>query len=174
MHSTFFNRTRYWFEEKILEPARTLTQYQFSLSAAVGIWGGIFPIPAMTTVATLIITSVIFVREFNPAMTGIALAVNFLLAPMQLLCMPLFLGIPSRIAGLPSCNFINFLEWFKTKKIYQMFSSFGLCMLWAAITWAVLAPVCIKFLRVSIEHAAQVMFIRTELKKSKTSSVRLV
>ena len=143
---------RKWVNEKLISPARSLAPRQVGLAVAVGFYGGIFPIPACSTFATLALCSAILKSSFNPAMTTIAISINLAATPVQLMFMPVFLDLPSRFAGLPSCNVSDLVTSMKTKPVLETVSSFGSGMIWATLAWGILAPVSILALRFLIAY----------------------
>ena len=138
---------RAWVKEKLIVPAKSLNGAQLGLAAGVGFWGGIFPIPALSTFATIGLCSMILSSMFNPAMTTIAISLNLAVTPLQLMFMPVFLDLPSRIAGLPTCSVSDLVHSIKNNPLLETCGTFGLCMIWATIAWALLAPLTIYWIR---------------------------
>lgn len=62
---------------------------QLGRCTSVGVWGGIFPVPAVTTVVTLFLLWAL-PTNFSPPEKGLAIAFNLLVAPLQFLVMPIF------------------------------------------------------------------------------------
>mmetsp|Transcript_58848 Transcript_58848/g.137449 ORF Transcript_58848/g.137449 Transcript_58848/m.137449 type:complete len:177 (+) Transcript_58848:125-655(+) len=83
-------------ERKVVQPCREMTVRQTLVAAAVGAWGGLFPIPPTTSPATV---ASIFLyqkgvperQKFNAPMWGIAMFVNELITPICILCSPGFM-----------------------------------------------------------------------------------
>mmetsp|Transcript_6544 Transcript_6544/g.11368 ORF Transcript_6544/g.11368 Transcript_6544/m.11368 type:complete len:179 (+) Transcript_6544:116-652(+) len=83
-------------EQKILQPCREMTVRQTFVAAAVGAWGGLFPIPPTTSPAT--VASILLYQRgvpagqrFNAPMWGIAMFLNELITPLCILCTPGFM-----------------------------------------------------------------------------------
>lgn len=152
---------RKWLEEKLITPARTLDGNKVGFSAAVGFWGGIFPIPAMSTLATLGMTSVIFRSHFNPAMTTIALSINLAATPIQLFLLPFFMGMRSYLVVDGTCSVSDLFQSMKTNPILETGASFGVCLLWAVAFWVLLAPPALFVLRQAIQSILAIKMNRT-------------
>ena len=129
-----------WFDTKLITPAKSLSASQVGLSLGVGFWGGVFPIPALSTFATLFLCSVIMTSAFNPAMTTIAIAINLIATPLQIALMPLFMDLPSWYTPLPSCSVSDLLHSIRNEPILTTTRTFGSCMVWAVVAWVVLGP----------------------------------
>ena len=143
---------RNWVTEKFVTPANTLSALQIGLSVAIGIWGGVFPIPALSTFATLALCTAILANMFNAAMTTIAVAVNVIVTPLQFLLMPRFMNLPSILTGSASCSISDLMESIKTKSLLETSSSFGLCLVWGVFAWAVSAPLAIFAIRAFVAY----------------------
>ena len=132
-----------WVQNKLVFPAKSLTGSQIGLASGVGFWGGVFPIPALSTFATLFLSSVLMASAFNPAMTTIAIAINLVVTPIQIGLMPVFMDLPSMVAPLPSCSVSDLLYSIRNEPISNTIKTFGSCMFWAVVSWIVLAPLVI-------------------------------
>jgi hypothetical protein len=137
------SRVRNWINTKFIVPASTLRPQEVGLSLAVGIWGGIFPIPALSTFATVFLCSTVLFSMFNTAMTTIALSVNLAVTPLQLLFMPIFLSF----VGFPISSASDVVDMVKSQSILESISSFGKGFMYASGLWAVLAPVMILIIQ---------------------------
>lgn len=133
------SKVRQWLNEKFVIPARSLSHSQIGLSLGVGLWGGIFPIPACSTFATVFLCSTVLVSLFNAAMTTITLSINFAVTPIQFMLIPVFLG---RV-GMPVSSAGELLDMIKGQSWGETISSFGKSFMYASLLWAVLAPVAI-------------------------------
>lgn len=132
-----------WFQTKLVSPAKSLTGSQIGLASGVGFWGGVFPIPALSTFATVFLSSVLMASAFNPAMITIAIAINVIVTPVQLGLMPVFMDLASMVTNLPGCSVSDLLFSIRNEPISNTIKTFGSCMFWAVVAWAVLAPVVI-------------------------------
>ena len=144
-----------WLNEKLVTPAKSLSGSQVGLAVGVGFWGGVFPIPACSTFATLALCSTILFSMFNPAMTTIAISINLAVTPLQLVLMPVFMDMPSKFTSLPSCSVSDLIDSIKNQPLIHTTKTFGACMVWATVAWAVLAPMTIVAFRVVFASAAK-------------------
>jgi hypothetical protein len=150
---------------KLIQPAKTLAPGDIGLAAAVGFYGGVFPVPAVSTGATLAMCYGPLRARYNPAMLSITLVFNAIATPFQLLLMPTFMNLPYNCVNIPkvketiklylpdwmtkmtenieSCNVADFVEAVKVKPISEVVIKFGSSMVWASFAWASLAPFAI-------------------------------
>ncbi len=133
------SKVNQWLNDKFVVPARSLSHSQIGLALGVGLWGGIFPIPACSTFATVFLCSTILISMFNTAMTTISLSVNLAVTPVQFMLIPVFLGI----VGMPVSNAGDLLNMIKGQTWGETMSSFGKSFMYASLLWAVLAPLII-------------------------------
>ena len=138
---------RTWIHAKLILPAQSLTPSQVGLTTAVGVYGGIFPIPACSTFAALALCSVIFRSSFNPTMTTLALSLNLAATPFQLMMMPVFMDMPSRLWSGPKCDVSGLLTSVRENPISETVSTFGSCLVWATLVWLLFAPIFILVVR---------------------------
>jgi hypothetical protein len=146
---------RNFFMERIVKPSIAASAHQIGLSVAVGIWGGIFPVPAMATAVTVFLCTIVLFKFFNSGMTTIAVALNVLLTPIQLVCMPLFMDLPHRILGFPACSVESFMYHMNNRPFMETIRTFGSCMIWAVVTWSVLALPLIFIVAVTVGRVVQ-------------------
>lgn len=133
------SKVKQWLNDKFVVPARSLSHTQIGLSLAVGIWGGIFPIPACSTFATVFLSSMILASFFNAAMTTIAFSVNIAATPAQFMLIPSFLAA----VGLRVNNAGELVDMIKSQTWGETMTSFGKSFVYATILWAIIAPVAI-------------------------------
>ena len=72
----------------MITPASELEANEISLSVSIGLWGGVFPVPAVTTFATILLAAILRVSATQKAL---AFTFNMLATPLQLLSMPSFI-----------------------------------------------------------------------------------
>jgi hypothetical protein len=135
-----------WMNEKFVTPGKLLSPVQIGLAVAVGVWGGIFPIPTLSTFATLAFVSVLG-KRFNTAMSSIAIAVNLLVTPLQFMGMPFFLSLPAKFSSLAPCSVGDLMTSIKEKPLLETCTTFGTCMFWAVVGWGTLSAPAIFMLR---------------------------
>mmetsp|Transcript_24808 Transcript_24808/g.36589 ORF Transcript_24808/g.36589 Transcript_24808/m.36589 type:complete len:169 (+) Transcript_24808:34-540(+) len=97
------SKVREWFQESILEPASHMEISDILQCVAIGLWGGVFPIPGITTFATI---ALLFCSPFrvNGTMKAFSLAVNMLATPIQFAMMPLFLQLGNMLMPNMLCE----------------------------------------------------------------------
>jgi hypothetical protein len=154
------DRITNWIHKEIVTPARGLNGDQIALSVAVGIWGGVFPVPAMSTFATFGLTSFVFGALFNPAMITIAVSLNLAVTPVQVSLVPFFMGFRSFVGFNGTCNVSDLVESVKTVPFLESIATFGTCLLWGVLFWALLAPFSIFGIRVLFRIIASVRKIK--------------
>lgn len=106
--------------------------------------------PACSTFATLAFCSVIMKSSFNPTMTTIAISLNLAATPLQLMCMPVFMDIPSKFGIDLECNVSDLITSVKTQPFSDTVATFGSCLLWAVLVWIILAPLMIIGIRFGV------------------------
>lgn len=137
-----------WLAVNLVVPARSMKRDDVFFAAIVGFWGGIFPIPGASTLATLGIAALV---KCSPPQASVAVAVNILVMPVQIFLMPLFMMLPNTIFhGLSHCGVSKFLESFKSMTFVKLLESFGVCMLRGICAWVMLAVVFIAIFRAAI------------------------
>ena len=105
-----FQRMSQWLTVKLIQPAKTLHPDDIGLAAAVGLYGGVFPVPAVSTGATLAMCYGPLRSRYrnssssnnnSAAMMSITLVLNLIATPFQLLLMPKFLNAPYNFVNNP-------------------------------------------------------------------------
>ena len=110
-------RLRAWFSESIVMPVYAMDAGELGKCTSVGIWGGIFPVPAVTTVVTLFLLWVL-PAKFTPAQKALAIAFNLLVAPLQFLVMPVFVIVGGMLANGLSCDPVSLMAKFQDSKVW--------------------------------------------------------
>lgn len=85
-----FSRTMRCFSKYIIEPIQTLSPSEAGPSIAVGLYGGLFPIPGTTIFVTLVLLYIV-PKTFSTPMKGLVFAVNAISFPLELLLLPYFI-----------------------------------------------------------------------------------
>jgi len=85
-------------DAKLIQPARQMTCRQVAVAVGVGAWGGVFPVPPCTSPATFgcimfYSAGVPKAQRFNVPMISIAMVLNELILPLDLLMMPGFICV---------------------------------------------------------------------------------
>lgn len=103
-HKGLLASVRVWAETKIVQPTCEMTSRQVVVSTLVGLWGGLFPFPPCTAPPTfacimLYSASVPKTLRFNAPMTGLAVVLNELILPLDIMMFPVFCGVGQQIYG---------------------------------------------------------------------------
>ncbi len=90
-----------WAHSRLVEPLRTMSLRLQVLCVLVGVLGGLFPIPMLTTVVTAALASLVGLSA--PAL-AVAASINLVMTPAELLLLPAFvtcgrLVVPSSLVG---------------------------------------------------------------------------
>lgn len=91
-----------WVQHKLVDPLAQLPLSERVTAVAVGIIGGMFPIPALTTVATVGMAKVI---SISAPQFMVACAVNLLVTPLEVAMIPFFAVGGAAMMGADSTNF---------------------------------------------------------------------
>lgn len=144
------------FEQNVIKPAKEMSQRQVVVSASVGFWGGVFPVPPCTMPATLFCVLVYSagvpkVQRFSVPMTALAVVINELSLPVDLVMMPCFITLGQRayqcLSGdtLPSCSVaLEDLQARPAETLHAFSTAFGL----GIMVWALATPVVLGKIRV--------------------------
>jgi len=129
-----------WIDTHVIVPTRKLPSIDVFRACLLGVYGGLFPVPGVTTA---IVTLLIFICRFfkiflSGPLVGFALTINFILTPINLLCIPIFsnYGI-SILSPQAHCPWTEILEisW------SQMFRDFSFCFGSAIFFWLCFSPI---------------------------------
>ncbi|CAJ1348089.1 unnamed protein product [Effrenium voratum] len=143
-----------WFDRNLFHPARDMSQRQVAVSACVGLWGGIFPVPPCTMPATLLCimlysAGVPKVQRFNVPMATVAVVINELSLPIDLALMPCFITLGQHAwtsftgKSLPPCGeALQNLQAKPMETLRTFSTAFGLGIaVWASATPVVLGKI---------------------------------
>eukprot|EP00434_Breviolum_minutum_P032368 symbB.v1.2.028624.t1/scaffold3050.1/size64711/5 len=134
-------------EQNLLKPTKEMSHRQVVVSASVGLWGGIFPVPPCTMPATLLCVLVYSagvpkVQRFSVPMTALAVVVNELSLPVDLLMMPCFITLGQRAYQCVSGRALEDLQARPVETLRSFSTAFGLgIMVWASATPLVLGKI---------------------------------
>jgi hypothetical protein len=93
-----------WLKKDVYHPLLEMNHSQRTAAAAVGVVGGIFPVPALTTFATLL---VVRLADLHTAQSAVAVAINIAVAPLQIALIPSFASAGSLITGADGSLFTS-------------------------------------------------------------------
>lgn len=150
---------RSWGHENLVRPAREMTRRQLIVAVSVGAWGGIFPFPPCTMPSTVL--SMLFYSagvprryRFNAPMGSIAMIVNGLMLPVNILLMPCFIAAGQKaysiwrgeeIDGVHlTREVVKELQEKPRETLHRFSASFGL----GVAAWAAATPVVLGKIRV--------------------------
>jgi hypothetical protein len=81
---------REWIYETIVKPTSKMETSDIGKCLSLGIWGGMFPCPGVTTLVVILLVFVL-PNKFTPAMKAIAVAMKFVVSPLHYLMIPIFM-----------------------------------------------------------------------------------
>jgi uncharacterized protein (DUF2062 family) len=115
--------------------AQNLTPERLAMSIVVGIIGGLFPIPGVTTLVVMLLAAGISVNL--PAAT----LLNVLLTPVELAMVPVFLYLGEFVIGMDHISLApsTIMQALK-EDLWQGLAQYGGAMGYAVLGWACWAP----------------------------------
>lgn len=133
--------------EKLLVPLRQLTLVEIVVSCGVGVLGGVFPIPMVTTVVTLLLAKVL---HCNAPQVMLSTTANFICTPLQIVMIPVFARVMALLSrGDPSGYTTAALKASLEKGYGAFFASSSTMLLYATIAWCLFAGAAMLALRVA-------------------------
>lgn len=93
-----------WWRRDVYHPLLQMSHSKRAAAASVGVVGGVFPIPALTTFATLFIVRL---AALNAAQSAVAVAINIAASPLQIAFIPYFATAGSLITGTDASAFTS-------------------------------------------------------------------
>ena len=125
------------FQEYVITPAKELSSEEISLSVSVGLWGGVFPVPAVTTFITLVLVGIL---QLSVTQKALALTFNMLATPLQILNMPTFILLGSSFFNMSNCEPLTLLSTFKDPNVgfFSTLMNSSACLSAGVVAWAVL------------------------------------
>jgi len=144
-----------WFHQYVVTPAAELEAHEISLSVSIGLWGGVLPVPALTTVATILLAAILHVSSTQKAL---AFTFNMLATPLQLLTMPSFIIMGNYLFRDSTCDPLTLLATFSDPNV-TFFTAIGnssACLCAGAVVWAILGVPVVYLLTVSLAYLIRV------------------
>lgn len=134
-----YERWRLWVLSTIIHPVTEMEAGQVGNCVAVGMWGGIFPIPGATTFAVLVMCWILPVH-FSTAMQSVAVAMNVLITPIQWGVFPLFIIYGSYFLQDTVCDPISIISHFTNPKVsfIETMRSSSACIAAGCLVWTAL------------------------------------
>ncbi|RNF09439.1 hypothetical protein TraAM80_02149 [Trypanosoma rangeli] len=87
---------------RLVVPCRELTLKRLMIALSAGTIGGVFPVPMLTSVATLIICRVL---QCSTLEATLATSVNLLLTPLELFLVVPFASVTASVVGIDTNQF---------------------------------------------------------------------
>lgn len=147
-------KVRHWFQTKLRNPWRRLHTAEKLLALIVGVLGGVFPIPALTTIATLALASLL---ALNAPQTGVATAINLALTPVAIGMIPVFAHLAAFFSGADTTTFsAEFLMAAAAESLTHLLAVAASVLIHATVAWVVITAVVfagVKVLLPRLQHA---------------------
>lgn len=140
-------------KEKVVKPFTSLTVAECCLSAFVGLLGGCFPIPALTTIVTAFLCRLF---DFSTAQVAAAMVVNMLSTPLELMLIPVFATTAAAVIGSDASTFTSefLMQTLSSGGVMQLFEVASALLAHAVIAWTILCAVACLVLRVVLPRQA--------------------
>jgi uncharacterized protein (DUF2062 family) len=129
-----------FFKQKLILPLKLqLTQgtgaHELALTCAVGVAFGAFPLLGTTTLLCVFFGAIL---KLNHPILQI---INYLMSPLQLVLIPIWLKLGALITGTPTIEIspLKIVAEFK-KSLPAFFENYGLAGFHAVLAWAILIP----------------------------------
>ncbi len=124
----------------LYNPLLALPLLERIICVIIGILGGVYPVPAVTTACTGIL---IKIMNFNAAQSAIAIAVNLACTPLQFILLPYFADssaylLPASFFGAESKPSTIIVEAFKSGSMTETVKIAGSIIVAAQIPWLIL------------------------------------
>jgi hypothetical protein len=133
-----------WFQEKLLDPLKTLPWSGRASALFSGAWFGIFPVPGVSTFLLLFAIQFLKMRQlpFSPPQVTIALAVNLLATPLMFAMIPMWLSAGSGLFNMQGCDASDIIPAFK-QSVVTAVTQFTGCLVAAMLAWSLATPVAL-------------------------------
>eukprot|EP00397_Hematodinium_sp_SG-2012_P041752 GEMP01046053.1.p1 GENE.GEMP01046053.1~~GEMP01046053.1.p1 ORF type:complete len:209 (+),score=37.21 GEMP01046053.1:156-782(+) len=149
------DRLKVWWAERVVEPVKVLPRSDILRALLLGTYGGLFPIPGVTTgiVTILMLLCKLSGITLSVSLCAFALTVNLLLTPIELALIPVLsnIGVQMLAPGLV-CPWtdIHALSWVHTV------NDFSICIAGAILVWSFGFP----FIALAVIYAPRVTTFR--------------
>ena len=130
-------RVKNWYKHKLVQPWKRLTAMEKVFCLVVGVLGGMFPVPGVTTFVGLVISKLL---ALSAPQIAVSSAVNLVLAPVQLMAIPFLAQFAAVFTGADASTFTaTFLAGAAADGMGVLLSSAGSMLLHAICLWAVVS-----------------------------------
>ena len=128
-----------WFDAKLRRPLAAMSSAERFLVVLVGVVGGIFPLPALTTIATLLLSVVL---KFGSAQSAVAAVVNLLVTPIEFVLIPTFAKLGCCFTGEDATKFtIQVIQAAAAEGVVSLVKNASSMLIHACLAWMVLAVI---------------------------------
>eukprot|EP00603_Paraphysomonas_imperforata_P009298 CAMPEP_0114435166 /NCGR_PEP_ID=MMETSP0103-20121206/12671_1 /TAXON_ID=37642 ORGANISM="Paraphysomonas imperforata, Strain PA2" /NCGR_SAMPLE_ID=MMETSP0103 /ASSEMBLY_ACC=CAM_ASM_000201 /LENGTH=127 /DNA_ID=CAMNT_0001605145 /DNA_START=103 /DNA_END=483 /DNA_ORIENTATION=- len=124
------------FSKYIILPIQTLSPYDAGPSVAVGLYGGLFPVPGTTLFVTVILLYIV-PKTFSTPMKGLVFAVNAMAFPLEIILLPYFIHAGSSFFDDLECDTESLIEKFydENTQLISMIQESSACLGAGALVW---------------------------------------
>lgn len=155
----------------VIHPVTEMEAGQVGNCVAVGLWGGIFPVPGATTFAVLVMCWILPVH-FSAAMQTVAVAMNVLITPVQWGIFPLFILCGSFFLPDTVCDPITIIGHFTNPKgsFFENIQRSSACIAGGCMVWSVVGVPFIILTSTVVAFAVRVTRSRSSRSVAKEGS----
>jgi hypothetical protein len=133
--ASLVSRCGQWFDQNLKGPFLRLSNHQRLAACAVGVVGGMFPIPMVTTLVTMALA---FIMSLTKLQITVSVAVNLLCAPVDVMFIPTQARFAAWFTGASSESFTaSALMAAMQEGIVAMLSTSASMLVHAVIGWSV-------------------------------------
>lgn len=124
--------------KNVILPLQTLSPAEAGPSLALGLYGGVFPIPGCTVFVTICLLYIV-PFEFTTAMKGLVFAVNAIAFPLEILLLPIFVSLGTSFFGNLNCEPELLISKFYAKDAYfvNVIEESSSCLGAGVLVWAI-------------------------------------
>ena len=131
-------------DKSVVTPLRQMPPTDRLMCLSVGVVGGMFPVPFLTTVVTFALIAALRLTgaRLQPAAVAVATAVNLLVAPADVAAIPLFARAAAALTGADASSFTaEFLMAKMGEGLMPLLQGAAAMLLHAILAWALVGGV---------------------------------
>lgn len=136
-------QVRHWTRQKITRPLAAMSAWDRATCLLVGVLGGLFPVPMVTTAVTVALCAML---GLSAVQSGVATAVNFALTPAQLFMIPVFANLCAVVLRQPADFTVETVKSKLNEGFAAIVTNAASMLVFASVTWALLCAIAIGFL----------------------------
>ncbi len=126
-----------WLNKSLIRPLQLMTWRQRGMAIIVGLVGGLFPVPMVTSLVCAIVC--LFLRLSAPQ-AAVATVMNLLLTPLQIILIPGFASLAAFVTGADASDFtLTAIYHAKEGGLLAVLTSATSLLLHAVGSWLVLS-----------------------------------